>query len=215
MLNGDVVIVAFSEDQAERLTGLSRNRLRYWDRTGFFKPSLGFENRRVAFSRIYSFKDIVALRTLRQLRDQYSVSLQHLRQVATDLKHLKDELWTKTTLYVINRRVFIVNSETGNIHDALNGQYALDIPLEKVVNDTMREAREFRERPTETIGLVTRARNLSHNAWVIAGTRIPVKTIKRFHEDGYSIEHIISEYPSLTRADVEAAINHEGDGLAA
>jgi DNA-binding transcriptional MerR regulator len=61
-------IAAFSEEQVERLTGLNTAQLRYWDRMGFFQPSYAGENRRIAYSRIYSFKDVVGLRTLGLLR---------------------------------------------------------------------------------------------------------------------------------------------------
>ena len=91
------VIAAFSEDQVERITGLNKGRLRYWARTDFFRPSFVEDNLRLAYSRFYSFKDIVALRTLEVLRIQHSVPLQHLRKVAEKLVHLKDELWTKTS----------------------------------------------------------------------------------------------------------------------
>ncbi|HEY2805381.1 MAG TPA: MerR family transcriptional regulator, partial [Gemmatimonadales bacterium] len=68
MLDIGNVIAAFSEDQVERLTGLTMGRLRYWDSSDFFKPAFSEENRRVAYSRFYSFKDVVALRTLELLR---------------------------------------------------------------------------------------------------------------------------------------------------
>lgn len=42
--------------------------------------------------------------------------------------------------------------------------------------------------------------------WRIAGTRIPLKAILSFHQDGYSAEAITSEYPGLTVEDVAAAI---------
>jgi hypothetical protein len=37
------VITAFSEEQVDRLTGLSKAQLRYWDRTGFFAPKFAEE----------------------------------------------------------------------------------------------------------------------------------------------------------------------------
>ena len=54
-----------------------------------------------------------------------------------------------------------------------------------------------------------------NNAVVIAGTRIPVNTIKRFSDHGYSVEQIIKEYPTLTEVDIKAAIAYNGDGVAA
>lgn len=215
MLDDETVIAAFSEDHVERLTGLSKRQLSYWDRTKFFTPSLADENRRVAFSRIYSFMDVAALRTLSVLRRQHNVPLQHLRQVAEKLKHLEDRLWTSTTLYVLNRRVNFFNSETDQIEDVLSGQYALGIPLKTIVADTKRDVRRLQTRDDDKVGRIERGRYVSRNAWVVAGTRIPVVSIKRFAEDGFSVEQIMQEYPTLTKADVEAAIAYEGDGLAA
>lgn len=215
MLNDETVIAAFSEDHVERLTGLSKIQLKYWDRTKFYTPSLADENRRVAFSRIYSFKDVVALRTLSVLRNQHSVSLQHLRQVAHKLKHLEDRLWTAITLYVLKKRVNFFNPEKDQIEDVLSGQYALGIPLKAIIADTKRDVKRLQTRDEHKIGKIDRARYVSHNAWVVAGTRIPAAAIKRFAEDGFSIEQIMQEYPTLTKADIEAAIEHEGDGLAA
>ena len=91
MLDIGSVIAAFSEDQVQGLTGLTKGRLRYWAKTGFFRPSYAEDNPRLAFSRFYSFKDVVALRTLEILRVQNGVPLQHLRKVADKLSHLKDE----------------------------------------------------------------------------------------------------------------------------
>ena len=42
----------------------------------------------------------------------------------------------------------------------------------------------------------------------IAGTRIQVSTIRNFHDDGYASEAIIREYPGLTAADIEAALEY-------
>src|SRR6185312_11675638 len=119
------IISAFTEEQVARLTGLSIGRLRYWDRTGFFVPSYASENRRVPYSRIYSFKDIASLRTISVLRNQHNVSLQHLRDVAKELPRLSDEGWTKIALYVLGKRVVLHDPETGQLREAVGGQYTL------------------------------------------------------------------------------------------
>ena len=43
---------------------------------------------------------------------------------------------------------------------------------------------------------------------MIAGTRVRVETILHFIEDGYSVDQILKEYPSLTKQDVQAVIDH-------
>ncbi|MBI3453496.1 MAG: DUF433 domain-containing protein [Rhodospirillales bacterium] len=209
MLDIGNVVAAFSEDQVLRLTGLTKGRLRYWDKSDFFKPSFAGENKRLAYSRFYSFKDVVALRTLEMLRVQNNVPLQHLRKVAETLAHLKDDLWTKTTLYVCNRKVVFMNPETGEPQEVVSGQYLLGIPLQRVIADTSNDIEQMKKRSNDEVGQITRSRAIVHNAWVISGTRIPVGAIKRLREDGYSVEAIIAEYPDLTADDVKAAIKHK------
>jgi hypothetical protein len=63
------LIETFTEDRASRLTGVSVRQLRYWDRDGFFSPNLGYEDRSVPYSRLYSFRDIVSLKVLNTLRN--------------------------------------------------------------------------------------------------------------------------------------------------
>ena len=42
----------------------------------------------------------------------------------------------------------------------------------------------------------------------IAGTRIPARAIKAFHEDGHTTAEILLEYPSLTAEKIEAAVRY-------
>lgn len=202
------IIAAFSEEQVEALTGLTSSQLRYWDRTGFYSPAFAAENRRVAYSRVYSFLDIVALRTLGVLRNQYNVPLQQLRKAAKKLAHLSHDLWTRTTLYVLNREVIFEEPGTGKPQVITTGQYVVPIPLKVVVNDTKRDVEALKGRPAESRG-VERSRYVNHNAWVVGGTRVPTAAIRRFAEAGYSTEAIIKEYPDLKAEDVEAALTHE------
>lgn len=208
------VVAAFSEEQIERMVGLSKGRLRYWGKTGFFSPSFVEEDGRLPYSRFYSFKDIVALRTLEMLRVQNDVPLQHLRKVAEKLSHLRDALWTTTVLFVVDRKVVFENPETGHPQEVVSGQYVLGIPLVNVIDETRRNVVAFRSRPVRTIGQLSQSRGIARNALVIAGTRIPVGSVIRLHEDGYTAEQIIAEYPDLTSEDVEAALRHGAEAAA-
>jgi len=200
------VVAAFSEEQIERIVGLTKGRLRYWAKTDFFRPTFAGDNPRAPFSRFYSFRDMVALRTLEMLRVQNSVPLQHLRKVAEKLAHLKSDLWIRTTLFVVHREVVFINPESGQPESVLSGQYVLGIPLAKVIEDTKRDVVSFTRRREGTFGRITRTRGVVHNRPVIAGTRIPVASVVRLREDGFSDEEIIAEYPDLTTADIQAAL---------
>lgn len=64
----------------------------------------------------------------------------------------------------------------------------------------------IRGRNAETIGKITRSRGVASNKPVIAGTRIPVKSIQGFARAGYSIDEILEQYPVLTEEDIRAAL---------
>ena len=204
----NVIVSAFTEDQVVRLTGISKRQLRYWDNTDFFTPSLAYENRRASHSRLYSFRDIVCLKVLHSIRNEIRVPLPHLREVKEKLAHLGDDVWSKTTLYVLNKRIVFVNPETEKKEDILTGQMVLQIPLEVVSSDMQEAVQAMRRRDKSSVGRIERHRNVVHNQPVIAGTRIPVRSVKAFADAGYSVDEIRKEYPTLTDADIRAAIDH-------
>ncbi len=96
----------------------------------------------------------------------------------------------------------------GKPRGAPSGQYVDNIPLKSIIEDMRERAARLKERSPGQIGGVERHRYVAHNAWVVAGTRVPVSAIRRFHEAGCSDEEIIQEYPLLTKQDVEAALKH-------
>lgn len=204
----DGIIRAFSEDQVISLTGLSKGQLRYWDSTDFFKPQYAFEDRRSPYSRVYSFRDVVGLRALSLLRKQHGVSLQHLREVARKLDHLSEAMWANTKLYVFRGEVYFDEPDSGQTRGVVSGQY-VTIPLVRIADDVTKDVRKLKDRPTEKSGKIERRRHTVRNAWVVAGTRIPTAAIAEFKEAGYSHEEIMREYPSLSIADIDAALEHE------
>jgi len=215
ILDSHILTLAFSEEQAERLTGISRRQLSYWDRTGFFEPEYADTNRRVSFSRTYSFKNLVALRVLNKLRNEENVPLQHLREVSRKLDNLPNQSWETAKIYVRKRKVLIDEKGDGKLREIVTGQYVLKFDLKLEAEDTESRIRAYNERTKAAIGHFERQRNVNHNNLVISETRIPVKAIKNFHDAGYSINEIIDEYPSLTKKDVQAAITYsEGDKAA-
>ena len=206
MFGMDDVIAAFSEEQVGRLTGLSKARLRYWAKTGFFAPSFAEDNRRLPFGRFYSFKDAVALRVLERLRVRDGVPLQHLRKVAAQLSDLGADKWTATKLWVVNGKVLFQLPDSSPPREVVSGQYILPIELRQVIAETNSDIATMRIRPPQAIGRIVKIPGISRKAWVLSGTRIKVDSIWRLHDDGYSTARIIGEYPDLTADDVEAAL---------
>ena len=204
------VITAFTEDQVSRLTGTSVWQLRYWDRTDFFCPEYGYEERRAPFSRIYSYLDLVSLKVISRLREK--VPLQRLRLVKEKLRQFTPDLWRGLTLWVDGRDVAFEHPHTGQPEQVLTGQKIMEFPLRETLDDLDRGVEDLFRRDQSTVGQVEQQRRVMHNRRVIAGTRVPVSAIRAFYNAGYTADQILEEYPSLTRQDVEAAL---ADGHAA
>lgn len=203
-------MLAFTADQVTRLSGLSARQLRDWEKTGFFTPQYGDEEPRRPYSRLFSFQDVVGLRTIALLRNCYHIPLQELKKVGRWLSEHHDSPWASLRFYVGGRRVYFDDPATG-AHIATNpeGQVAFPIEMDKIAREVRDEIVHVRARPTDKIGQVTQKRNVAQNASVLAGTRVPTEAIWNFYRAGYDIDAIIREYPHITPDDVRAAIQHE------
>jgi uncharacterized protein (DUF433 family) len=208
------VISAFTAEHVVKLAGLTLTQLAYWDRTGFFCPQYAAENRRSPYARLYSFKDVVGLRTISLLKGKYGVSLPHLREVAQRLSAYSAAPWADIRLKVWNRKVQFDDPETGRTVGVVDGQFVL-LPIIDVIDEVRHEAEKLRHRQKDQIGQIEKHRYIAHNSPVVAGTRVRVSAIIHFIEAGYSPAQIVKEYPSLTEADVEAAVAHAKSGVAA
>ncbi len=199
------LIGAFGVDDASRLTGVSEGQLKAWDRDGFLSPSYRSGEPRQPFSRIYSFRDLVALRVLSSLRNEHRVPMQHLRQVAQKLAGLGNDRWTSTTLSVLGKKVVFDDPSVSERREIVSGQRVLAIPL-KVAASNMRQAiQDMNQRSDEALGHVVTGRFVQNNQPVFEGTRIPVSAVVSYLEAGYDVDAILTEYPDLRPEDVEAA----------
>jgi DNA-binding transcriptional MerR regulator len=203
-------LAAFSIEDVARLTGLSVRQLGYFDRTGFFSPSFAAENRREPYSRIYSFRDVVGLRTIAEMRNALGISMQELRKIKPWLEQRHESPWASLRFYVGGRHVFFDDPATGaRMAGRPAGQFAMPIEMKRIADEMEKAAQGLKERQPDQFGQVVRHRYVQNNAWVVDGTRIPTAAIWRLHDAGYTVQAIIDQYPSLTPADVEAAIAHE------
>src|SRR5208337_1900419 len=166
-LEASPVIRAFSAHHVVQLTGLSHGQLSYWDRTEFFKPYYAEGNRRSPYSRVYSFRDVVGLRTIAILRKLYKIPLQQLRRIARDLSQYKDAPWSDLILYVLGKEVYFREPDTGSIRGVRTGQYT-HLALRSIIQDVAAEAEKLKHRTSDQIGRIERHRYVVHRAWVVA-----------------------------------------------
>jgi uncharacterized protein (DUF433 family) len=199
----DVARWAFTRDQVIELTGLSSRQLRYWQDTGFFAPSYA------PGSNFYSFRDLVGLRTLAQLRAK-KVPLQALRKFGQWLSRKHEAPWSSLKFYVDGRDFYAGDPETGaHVSGRTLGQIRMRFSMERIAAKMEQAARRSRVRSRESIGHVSRSRQVLRNAPVVAGTRIPTKLIWDMRQDGASVQQVLNAYPTLTRKDVAAAEEYE------
>lgn len=202
-------MTAFTADTVARLTGLSVRQLHDWDRSGFFVPALADPDRRRPYSRIYSFSDVVGLRTIAKLRER-GVPLSELKKVRTFFAANSNEDWANRRFYVVGRRVFFAHEDAVVAARPLGQQVECAIlDVAPIANDLAAAVRQLTERTADELGRISRDRFIMGGAPVPAGTRIPTATIDWFYRNGYGIDAIIEEFPRLTPQDIEAAVAFE------
>jgi len=80
---------AFNTAQSSQIVGATARQIRHWDRQGLVKPSFSSAAGRGS-RRLYSYVDLLALKTVKVLRDQ-GASLQKVRKCVRYLRgHLPD-----------------------------------------------------------------------------------------------------------------------------
>jgi DNA-binding transcriptional MerR regulator len=203
-------IEAFTPEHVCKLTGLTRRQLLYWDRTGFFSPHAIEGYRARIFNRIYSFRDVVGLRTIALLRKEHHIPLQELRKSGELLEQKVDAPWSTLRFALSGRRLVYFEPNTLLPREARHGeQVVFQVALQQIASDMRAATQRLSERRKEDLGKVARNRYVVHNAWVLAGTRVPTEGVWNFHKAGYSAQAIVQEYPRLTPKDVRAAVKFE------
>ncbi len=124
----------FTADQASRLTGCTAHQLRYWDRVNLVKPSVQSTGGRPGVRRLYSFRDLVALRVIKSLLEG-GMSLQRVRRAIGFLrkKAALDEHLSEVKLVTDGQSIFKIVHDDGELLDALReGQMAFFLALDDI-----------------------------------------------------------------------------------
>lgn len=198
----DEQLLAVTRDTAAKIARLSRRRVDYWAETGLVTPSVDRKlsvRRRV---RLYGFLDLLALAVAAELTER-GVSLQHIRQIVRRLKArgYKDPLTELRYATVAKQLYFQLEDGTWEgglrpdqivFHQVLN--------LEPIRNRIARGV----ARDEQQVGQIEKRRGVRGSKPVLAGTRIPVATVRRYLDAGRSTADVLEAYPDLTEADIEA-----------
>jgi len=135
----------FTAQQTSTLTGCTPHQLRYWDKVGLLKPSLQRTGGRPGKRRLYSFRDLVALRVIKSLLDN-GMSVQrvrrawdYLRRTADIDAHLAD-----VRLVTDGQSIFVVARDDEELLDALRqGQLAFFVAINEIAKTVEEDVSRF------------------------------------------------------------------------
>ena len=135
----------FTAQQASRLTGCTSHQLRYWDKVKLVEPSIQSTGGRPGRRRLYSFRDLVALRVVKSLLDN-GMSVQRVRRAwdylrrTADLEHHLAEV----RLVTDGQSIFRVASDDDELLDALRqGQLAFFVAINEIARSVEDDVTRF------------------------------------------------------------------------
>lgn len=202
----DVGVYSFPA-AARLLGGASARQLRYWVRSGLTPPTHPRDPSKPAASDVLSFHDLVSLEIVRRMR-QLGVSLQKVRTLEAQLRSHRPEM-NRPFAY----EVFWT--------DGIDVWFQLEPGDTRLVQGTGRDRRNLSRQPA----IATFAQEIEYEdgaavLWtpaahvhvdprrqfgepVVAGTRIPVRTVLTNLEEGTSEQ--VADWYELTGEQVESA----------
>lgn len=136
---------AFTAEQACRLSNCTHHQLRYWDKVGLVEPSVQTTGGRPGVRRLYSFRDLVALKVVRSLLDN-GMSLQRVRRAWDYLRREgdMDEHLSEVKLVTDGQTIFRISSDEGELMDALReGQLAFFVAIDEIVHEVEEDVTRF------------------------------------------------------------------------
>ena len=135
----------FTAQQACQFTGCTPHQLRYWDRVDLLRPSIQSTGGRPGRRRLYSFRDLVALRVVKSLLDN-GMSVQRVRRAWDYLRRSADmdAHLSEVRLVTDGQSIFRVASDEGELLDALReGQLAFFVAINEITREVEEDVTRF------------------------------------------------------------------------
>jgi DNA-binding transcriptional MerR regulator len=135
----------FTAQQACRLTGCTPHQLRYWDRVNLIQPSVQKTGGRAGRRRLYSFRDLVALRVVKSLLDN-GMSVQRVRRAWDYLRRTADmdAHLAEVKLVTDGQSIFRIASDETELVDALReGQLAFFVAIDEITREVEEDVTRF------------------------------------------------------------------------
>jgi DNA-binding transcriptional MerR regulator len=202
----DLDLMALPRARAAALSGLTVRQIDYWDRTGLLHPTVQAKLTPHRSTRLYGYTELLSLLVIAELRRR-GVSLQHIRRLMRTLgERGYEEPLTQIRYATHGPSVYVQRAD---------GSWASDVAVDQlVIHDVLdlellvSRLRSLSVRDPETIGRIDRRRATLGSKPIIAGTRVPVETVRRYLDHGAKPSEILRAYPVLVEQDIEA-VRHE------
>jgi DNA-binding transcriptional MerR regulator len=135
----------FTAQQASKLTACTSHQLRYWDKVNLVRPSLQRTEGRPGRRRLYSFRDLVALRVVKSLLDN-GMSVQRVRRAWDYLRRTADmdRHLSEVRLVTDGQTIFRVAQDEEELLDALRqGQLAFFVAINEIALSVEEDVTRF------------------------------------------------------------------------
>jgi DNA-binding transcriptional MerR regulator len=143
----DMADEGFTAHQTTRLTGCTARQLRYWDHIGLVQPSVQRTGGRPGVPRLYSFRDLIALKVVKSLLDE-GISLQRVRRAWDFLNRRAglDQHLSEVKLVTDGKSIFKICRNQGEVLDALReGQLAFFVAIDEIARGVEGDVVQFRD----------------------------------------------------------------------
>ena len=127
------------------MTNCTQHQLRYWDKVALVQPSLQGTEGRPGRRRLYSFRDLVALRVVKSLLDN-GMSVQRVRRAWDYLRRTGelDNHLAEVKLVTDGHTIFRVAHDEDQLLDALrDGQLAFFVAINEIAQSVEEDVTRF------------------------------------------------------------------------
>lgn len=195
--------MAYAPYMAAALSGATRRQLSHWRRTNSSSGAVLVPEVSVSRPVLYSFRDVVALRTCVFLRKDSS--LQRIRRAIANLRSLGElDHLSEYKLVSDNDSIVLAKDESAVDLVKQPGQYVMaemSEVLRPFVNKSNIEVPAL-FRPRDHIAVSPEVRS-GHP--VISGTRVPYEKVAELLQDGVPMESVHDYYPAVDAAAAQDA----------
>jgi uncharacterized protein (DUF433 family) len=202
-------LIALTESRLAATAGVSLQRLRRWSQEfELARPGIVRQISQKNTVRIYRFEDAVEVLVVKALLD-HGHSIQRVRKLVDYLRGVEGyarplrEVRFAVPADAKDREIFIRHFDGTWVGDRRPSFSVIEQVL--ILDEIRSVVRSAASRGSDQLGRAERKRGRKGSREVFAGTRVPVRVVLDYIDDGATDAEILREFPSLNHLDLEYA----------